>query len=260
MFSLFSKKPQWSSDNEEKALKAVSGETDPKVLEDAAYRAVFYTVRAAAFEKLGKHDSALKEKAVNCKAESECLDAVSEIGSDEVLKGVALNASFESVYLAAAGKIRNRSELKKLCSLVSIEKSSRKRGLLLFETGKLLKDPESCASGLLDIARENSSEMFERLDAVKASGLGAGTILILLRDPQLAQTLTDRYRGLRVTSSPDPALEKYCCPNGCLHDFEETRQWHDLGLSDDDDMKATKGYYEILRKCRSCGFSDTYKE
>ena len=69
---------------------------------------------------------------------------------------------------------------------------------------------------------------------------------------------TAEYTPIKTVNPSDPS-EESTCPDGSLHDFEETREWHDLGLSDDDDMKARKGYYEVTYTCKKCGYSYSKK-
>lgn len=65
---------------------------------------------------------------------------------------------------------------------------------------------------------------------------------------------TTEYEPIK-SANPSEPNEEFACPDGSLHDFEETREWHDLGFSDDDDMKARKGYYEVIYTCKKCGYS-----
>lgn len=69
---------------------------------------------------------------------------------------------------------------------------------------------------------------------------------------------TAEYTPIK-TVNPSDLSEESTCPDGSLHDFEETREWHDLGFSDDDDMKARKGYYEVTYTCKKCGYSYSKK-
>lgn len=61
------------------------------------------------------------------------------------------------------------------------------------------------------------------------------------------------------TMNPSEANKELFCPDGSRHDFVETRTWHDLGFSDDDDMKARKGYYEVTYNCKKCGYNYSEK-
>ena len=69
---------------------------------------------------------------------------------------------------------------------------------------------------------------------------------------------TTEYKPIKVVNPSEPK-EEIACLDGSLHDFEETREWHDLGFSDDDDLKARKGYYEVTYTCKKCGYSYSKK-
>lgn len=246
MAIFLSRKAALLSDDEQAALRAVARESNASRLQLAANSAGSYRVRSAASSKLGWHQKAAYETALHDPDAGVCLaalDAVSWDTGESLLTDIASFSEHEEVALRALDMISDEEQT------VLAAVRTKSENVALAAVGKLRKDRH-----LSEVASRASSPRVI-LEAIRGIQ-NPKTVYSLFRGSSRLTELAERCGGEKFVSARITGeLEALCCPDGRFHDFEEKKEWIDRGYSDDDDMKARKGYYRVTKTCRNCGYT-----
>lgn len=247
-------KPIWLKEgDEEAAVKAFGKVSDKTKLLTASKGSPFYRVRAAAYEKLDQPENALAETAIGSDNEEERLRCVQGITSTKLLSDIVLKANDESVVNAALSKITDREMLRDMSR--QLQSDVKKVGLR-FEIGKRLSKPDICEEAVRTMIWMHSEHIREKLDSIRDITLRDQLFARLLQKKDTAELVSQWYPGQVVLRPPfKDEFKEFCCPDGRIHVFKESVEWRDLGYSDDDDMKARKGYKVTTMTCENCGYS-----
>ncbi|MBO4360952.1 MAG: hypothetical protein J5822_08745 [Eubacteriaceae bacterium] len=243
---IFTGKRVLLSDSQEAALRAVEKERNTQRLLTAANRSGYYRVRAAACARLGMHQKAAYEIALHDPDEAECLRALEETdwsGQDALLSDIAAFSSHPSVAIRALEKLESPDVIARAAV------STKDTEVALRALELLSKDRH------FELVASESSD--PRVVERALGGIHNPKTLakLLSRSPKIAAVARERGGSKIISAVVTGELAAFCCPDGRFHDFEEKKEWHDLGYSDDDDMKARRGYYTVEKKCRNCGYT-----
>ncbi len=238
-------RPVWLRGDEQAALASIAQEERADELDYAANNARFYRVRAAANRKLGRYQRAAFEIALHDPDTSVCLAALDETewaGWEQLLSEIVLRSDKEAVVLKALDKMQDEE------AISEVARQSKSETVVLKALEKVKKD-----ANLAAVARNTKNE---RVVTEALSRITSGKLIASLFDESDAiREIADTHRGEKIVKAKITGdLQKYCCPDGRFHDFESWKEWVDLGYSDDDDMKASKGYYETTTRCKNCKY------
>lgn len=266
--------PVWKKEEGEAALTAVQNETDVNVLNEMARDGVSYRVRSLAKEKLGRHQAAQYEVARNSADEAECLAALDKVewdGFENLLVMLAKTSPMESVALRAVEKAKDDDSLAEIATGARNEKVATNALVKIgdvdvlseacghmecdeamvpsvFEKGRDLGDVELCVKVLNAFVKVNAGSVVASLATIDDAEFLKTIVTQWLGTAENPLEISERLKGKAIV---EPAiakdLEDYCCPDGCLHDLEDTSYAYH---ADTDER-----YGKI--SCKRCGYAYT---
>ena len=266
--------PIWEREDEEAAIMAVQKETDVNKLDAMARDAASYRVRAIADEKLGRHQAAQYDIALNSPDEAECLAALDKVdwnGHEYLLMLLATTSQKESVALKAVGKIHDEKTLAEVLvktpsGQVAVDAFSRignadvlrealdqmkfggSKAPFIFEAGKERGDIGICVKALNALVDANASGVAPTLACVEDAEFLKAVVVQWLDTADKPLELSEKLKGQAIV---EPAiakdLEDYFCPDGHLHDLEDTSYIMHAG---------TDETYGVI-SCKRCGYEYT---
>ena len=204
------------------------------------------TNEAVALKAVGKmkDNDALAQAAIGAADNNVALKAVETITNDDALAKVVSKTSDAQVAVEAIAQIQSTSTL---CDALGQMEYGETKASYIFEVGRSREDVELCVKTLDVLLGSNADDVAASLATIDGVFLKA-VVVQWLQTAENPLEIAAKLKGKAiVTPAVAKSLEDYCCPDGHLHDLEDTSYIMHAG---------TDERYGVI-SCKRCGYEYT---